>query len=280
MPATYSQDGGGGDWNAAASWTGGAAPGAGDDVGMLAGVIDFVTNLPTLGVDYGSLRVGRQFAGSIGAPGGNVLQVGSIPKIIFEGERCRRAYIEVDTGETVTDFFVEATSENADGLVITRNGTGVITRLRIRGGHNIVLAGTGQATRFIMESIARMMRARLESGASVATAMIGAGIVDCYTAITSELHLAGGVWNHFGQTLFDIPTVIVARGATLNFWSGGGTLTNVYNFGTINCNGGQGKARAITNYYDCGGIIDRRGLGNSVLITNRFMSGGQILEAA
>ncbi len=279
MPNNYSQDGGGGDWNAGASWTLAAAPGAGEDVGLLSGTADFVTNLPTVGVDYASLVVRRQFAGSIGGPS-NVLQIGSVPKVVFDGQRCKKAYIDVDTGETVTDFFVESTSENPDGLVISRNGTGAITRLRIRGGHNIIVAATASVTRMIMESAARVMRARVESGAAVATAMIGGGAVDCYAAISSELHVAGGVWNHLGATQFDIPLVIVAKGATLNLWSGGGTFTNVYNFGAINSDGGQGKPRTITNYYDCGGTLDKRGLGNTLAITNRFMSGGTILEAA
>lgn len=279
MAFDYSQNGGAGDWNSAASWTSGAAPIAGADVAMLEGTVDFVTNLPAAGVDYNSLKVGREFAGSVGGPG-NLLQIGSVPSILFEGQRCKRFYLDVDNLETVTDLIVEDTHPtNQDGLVVSRNGNGTITRMRIRGGQNCVLAASSSVARFIMESIARAMRARIESGAAVATAMIGAGIVDCYAAITSELHVAGGVWNHIGATTFNVPTIIVARGATLNLWSGGGTFTDIYNFGTINCDGGLGKPKTITNYYDCGGILDKRGLGSNVTITNKFMSSGQILGA-
>lgn len=279
MAFNYSQNGGAGDWTSALSWTSGAAPIAGADVGILEGTVDFITNLPTVGIDYNSLKVGREFAGSLGAPS-NTISIGSVPSVLFEGPRCKRCYLEVDTTETVTDLIVEDTHPtNPDGLVISANGTGVITRMRVRGGQNCVLAATASVTRFIMESIARAMKVRIESGAAIPTAMIGAGIVDCYAAISSELHVAGGVWNHLGATLFNVPTIIVARGATLNLWSGGGTFTNVYNFGMINCDGGLGKPKTITNYFDCGGILDKRGLGSNVTITNKFMSSGQLLGA-
>lgn len=277
MADNYSQDGGGGDWTSAASWTTGAAPIATEDVGMLSGAADFVTNLPTTGLDYNSLQVGPEFRGSIGSSG-NVCELGSVPKVLFDGQRCKRAYFQVDNTETVSDFFVESTSESDDALVVSRNGTGVITRFRVRGGQKIVIAAAASVARLILEQTARIKRLKIESGADVDYAMLGEGVVDCYADIDNEMHINGGTWNHLGETNATCPLIIVSPGAVLNLWSGTGTFTNVYNFGMINANGGTGKRRTITNYFDCGGTLDKRGLGHHLTITNKFLSGGKILE--
>src|SRR3972149_1279217 len=89
-----------GDFTATANWTTATVPIAGDQVEVLNGTQNIVTNVPAVGVDYGTtsligLSVGPNFRGKI-ADSVNDFALGSIDHVSFDGAQCQEAWFSVD----------------------------------------------------------------------------------------------------------------------------------------------------------------------------------------
>jgi hypothetical protein len=267
-----------GDWTAAANWSTGAAPVAADTIYILNGSQTIDTNLPaaTAGVNYAGLVVGPNFGGSI-ATSANRLYIGSVvAPIQFDGSRCKEAWFHVDAGDSSSIEIANANSgTNACHLY---GGTWAAVRAR-RAGQLRIGANATVTSLYLTNSPMLGPRVVLEQGATIASAYMTAGIVDCEAAIGTLVRMSGGTWNHIGDTTYDVATLDLF-GGVFNFHSTAGTITTANAFGgLLDCNGGIGSARTITtlNRYS-GSRTDTSGLGSFVTVTADNTYGGDRME--
>lgn len=253
-----------GNWTNTANWSGGAVPIAGDDVKIMRGDQDITTNLPgaAAGINYASFEVGPNFTGTIGSSG-NELYIGTVPLVTFRTRFCEQAFINIDTGDTVSELIVENTSGDSYSLAL--GGPGTITEAICRNGEGVrLLSGVNVGTIRLVDGTPML---RIDSGASVTTINLVTGTVECKAAVTT-VRQNGGTFNHAGDTTFDITTLDLDLGE-FRFHSDGGTITAAnLGGGTLNLDGGKGGARTITTLNQNGGVLVQTGVGNNVTITN------------
>lgn len=264
------------DWSAIGNWSKGSAPAASEDLQFLTGTQSITTSLPTIGngINYDSLMVRPAFRGQIGSAA-NKLYLGTIDEILYQGVGCRECWLAVDAGDAVTLMRVQGTYPTGNSLQLF---TGTFTELVVEQAARMVIGAAATATLLRTVDTNSAVNIIAESGATLTTTWWGGGTMQC-SAAAGTVYLLAGTWNHLGDSTYNITALHVAKGATFNFWSRGGTIGEIRNAGTINCNGGVGDTRTITNLYNYEtGVVDCRRLGATVVITNTYDRGGSVLR--
>lgn len=256
-------------WSTAGNWSDGAVPDGSDTPRILEGVHEIVS-VPTAtnGVDYTGFEVGSMFRGKL-ATAASPLYLGSIGQVDYNGERCREAFISIDTGDAVTLFNVRGSGEGIYALYL--GGAGTITSLDVYAGKVRIATGLTVSKLRILGPA----HVVIESGPTITAVDQSAGLVENYAEV-GTLDQSGGVFDHVGTTTFNMTTVNL-RGGVFNFGSSGGTLTtvNLLKNGVLNLDAGVGhSSRVITNLYQRGGTRIIGGRGSNVTITNDYPYGG------
>jgi hypothetical protein len=262
-----------------ANWSEGTLPAATEDVDLDGGTNNIVS-CPTTGLDYNSVNVYRDFAGKIAAAG-NPWELGSLTvRLLYNGASCRGAYFACDATETVPLALVKASMAGGEGLNFVDTAAadgGTWTEIAILGGNAITIATGVNVTRL---NVAGGVTT-LDSGANITAAQAMAGVVHCSAAFddgSDEIRVGGSAtWNHIGSSTFDVDNVVVLPGGTFNWHDYGSTIDNLWVFptGTVNANGGPGRARTATNVWNYG-VINLTGLGSNVTLTNMKADSGKV----
>jgi hypothetical protein len=266
-----------GDWENVLNWSLGTVPAAADTIYIDRGSANIVTNLPaaTAGVDYAGLIIGPGFAGSIGSSA-TPFVVGSVgTPVKFAGRNCQQCFLTVDSGDSC-QLVVEDTGVNPDALHLFGGTFASIRAVRAR-----YLSIGALATVTALHIMTPDVFVYIHSGATIGSVYMDAGRVDNHAAIATLLRAAGGVWNHLGETAFNVAALELWGNARFEFASRGGTITSAIVRGAafLNCDAGDGRPRVITTLNRYGGTTDVSGSGRTVTISTDNSFGGTLKQA-
>jgi len=215
-----------GDFNSISNWTGATVPVAGDDIRILKGSKDVVTNVDKSGVAFDNVTVGPEFAGTWGTPS-NPFKTGAIDRLNFNGRNCRSFNFEPDG---CTDLVLQSTNPNPMSFYMP---DGAATNVILKQGRGIRL-GAGVVITTLMQALDAGVNASdlltiVEAGATLSTVIVDGGTFLCKAGVTAgyvkrgewrheaesgditSLYMDGGTFRHLGDDS-DIPTLEVFAG--------------------------------------------------------------------
>ena len=247
-------------------------PTSAHDVAFLAGDQEVNTSMPATGVDYLSFLVKQLYRGAIGNSS-NKLKLGDVSLVIYEGKHCKECWLVADSGKVVDRVLVYDSYLGGNSLQLAG---GTFTDVVVHKAPTMTIGAAAVLSTLRLLRGDGAIGVTLESGATLATVHQAAGNVFCHAA-AGTIYQAGGIWHHLGDTTFDIAAVHLFPGATFNFFSGGGTIPYVYNYGgTLNADGGSGRPRTINHLFNFAGLADFRNRGSLVNVINQYDLGGEV----
>lgn len=263
------------DWNVAGNWDAAAVPVADDHVVIDQGASLITANLPGTGVglNFDELHVGPNFSGQLGNAS-NMVFLGTIDRIVYNGARCKEAWFAVDAADAVTQMQINSAMYGEYACYLY---SGTFTAVYVRKAGLVNVGTAAVITTLYLQhrtSPSTDVRMKLQAGADIPLVHMSGGIVDNYTPFNTGgdvINIYSGLWNHVGNsaTNGNVQTINL-WGGRFNFWSAGGTIVTINQYGGhLDLEGGtKHQDRVITTWNQFGGTVAKGGLGDLVTITN------------
>lgn len=253
-----------GDFQVTTNWSAGTKGAAGEDIDVTHAIGTDVTNCEAIGAsdDYASVHIGGPFFGKL-ATAAAPWYIGSTALVEIDAPITPEIHLGVGTGKTITAMLVKRNAGTQLATVVY--GTGTISLLVCTSGVTVI-ESNAVITKLEVSGTAVVI---IKSGATIGAIDQAGGSITNYAAITNDVNLAGGTFNHAGDTTFNIGGVLRVAGGKFHWAANGGTIaTALLSSGLLNLNAGWGSpARVISAFRQTGGKLDKSGLGANVTLT-------------